>query len=164
MWLMPQMSTAKLMHSITPLMIFQTYSAHSTSPSSGEIVPHWWLIAIVKTIKARDKAYKKYCKSWKVLHALVQRQIRSSKQSFVQSKLNTNHNAKDWWITLNQLTKNHQPKVTSDKHLVGRKFISSGEFGSSISNYYISVGGEAFQHANPASINNEPLQHPSIVK
>ena len=52
--------------------------------------PPWMSTAIEKLIRARDKAFKNKCKSWKVLRALVQRRIRGSKRAFVKNKLNTN--------------------------------------------------------------------------
>jgi hypothetical protein len=52
--------------------------------------------AIEKLIRARDKAFKKRCKFWKVLRALVQRSIRGSKRALIRNKLNENQKTIEW--------------------------------------------------------------------
>ena len=126
--------------------------------------PPWITNAIVKTIEARDKAHRKKCKSWKVLRALVQRRIRSSKRSFIKSRLNSNQNTKEWWTTLNSITNKNKTAGPSEKHVINDKILSTEEFCSALNDYYISVGGEPRQNVKMNSINDidVPLQHFSI--
>ena len=74
--------------------------------------------AIEKLIRARDKAFKKRCRIWKVLHALVQRSIRGSKRALIRNKLNENPKTIEWCSKLKSVTypneTNHADRLPTD--------------------------------------------------
>ena len=102
--------------------------------------PGWITPGIEKLIRARDKAYQKRSKSWKVIRAIVRRRIRSSKRSFIADKLNSNQNTKEWWATLNTITKPNSSKKEQLPTVDG-KAMTPSNFCDKLNSYYASVGG-----------------------
>ena len=84
--------------------------------------PPWITNSIIKLIHARDKARRNKCKTHAFLKALVQRKIRSSKRSFINNELNNKQNTKEWWNTLNTITKKAKQSSTPSKI----QYISTG--------------------------------------
>ena len=125
--------------------------------------PPWITNALMKTMKARDKAYRKKSKTHKFLKALVQRRLRSSKREFLRTRLNNNQNTKEWWATLNNITNKYQKQPAAEKHMVNNEFISTQDFAEKINKYFISVGGEPMSgNEQNISSNSPPLDQLSI--
>ena len=101
--------------------------------------------ALIKTVRARDKARKKQSKSYKLLRAIMQRRIRSSKRAFIRERLNSNRNTKEWWDTIKSVTKKQKIPAAVEKHTINGKLISSTELCHSLNEYYVCVGGEPIQ-------------------
>ena len=78
-----------------------------------------------------------------MLRALVQRKIRSTKRSFINDELNSKQNTKEWWRTLNRLTKKATHTNASNKQLINGEFLTTQEVADRLNSYYISVGGDA---------------------
>ena len=126
----------------------------------------WLTNALLKTIKTRDKAHKKKSKAYKFLRAIALRRIRSSKREFVKTRLNSKQKSKEWWSTLNRITKKSFSHTTSERHMVDGKFITSAEFAAGINEYFVSVGGQPLpvNVTSPSSNNATPLQQLSVGK
>ena len=104
--------------------------------------PHWITPGIEKLIRAREKAHKKKCKSWKVLRALVQRRIRASKRAFITNQLNTNQNTKEWWATLKSITQPNKKALETIPTIEGNP-MTAATFCDKLNDYYSTVGGNA---------------------
>ena len=105
--------------------------------------PEWINDTIIKSIRARERAYGKNCSSWKVLRTITQRMIRKSKRRFVANKVNNNSDAKTWWKYIKKLTnKVKKSTITSNTtHLNGNN-IGPTELCNQLNDYFASVGGE----------------------
>ena len=93
-------------------------------------------------VKAREKAYRKSSPTYKILRALVQRNICTNKREFTKNKLNNKQNTRQWWKTLSTITKPTRG-LLPDKHLIDDKLLSTSEFCENIDLYYTKVGGTA---------------------
>jgi hypothetical protein len=117
---------------------------------------------LIKLIGARDKAYKNGLPTWKTLRALTQRRIRTCKRAFIENKLNSNQNTKEWWATLKSITK---PTTKADTSLpiIENRPLSFQKFCNNINTYYVSVGGEPLNNVKNITMSgHQPLQHLSI--
>ena len=124
--------------------------------------PPWMTSALMKTVSARDKARKKRSKSYKLLRAIVQRRIRSSKRAFIRERLNSNRNTKEWWDTIKSVTNKQKIPAKVDKHFIHGKLMSSTEVSHSLNEYYVGVGGEPIQTVSHPPAVEATLQHLSI--
>jgi hypothetical protein len=110
--------------------------------------PQWVTPGLLKLIKARDRAYKKGCKSFKALKTITQRKIRTDKRKFIHNKLNSNLNSKQWWSTLKSII---QPSGSSQK--MSRQIVIEGqnltpaEFCTQLNEHFAKVGGQSI-HRN----------------
>ena len=126
--------------------------------------PPWITNSIIKLIHARDKARRNKCKSHAFLRAFVQRKIRSSKRSFINNEHNNKQNTKEWWNTLNTITKKAKQSSTPSKIYINGEFLKPKDFATDINSYYAGVGGEAIESQGIPIINsnNTPLEPISI--
>ena len=113
--------------------------------------PQWMTSSILKLIKARDEAYDRGCSSYKFIRSLVQKAIRSSKRRFIDEKLNSEQNTKEWWQTVKQITNGKSSKPIPDYMVIEGDRVSSKQLGENLNIYYKSVGGEAVETTNSSS-------------
>lgn len=126
--------------------------------------PKWITPAIVKTMRARDKAFSLQKLEYKFLRSLTQSMVRSSKHKYMRNQLNSNNNTKQWWNTVKTLTKPH-PTKPPDSITIEGKSMSSAELCKQLNTYYKSVGGELItrtESPNNSSCKSTPLQHISL--
>jgi hypothetical protein len=103
--------------------------------------PKWITPLSLKLIRARNKAYSRDGKTYKLLPTITQRVIRQNKRSFVNEHLNKEKNAKAWWKTTKEL-------INSPKHQLHTTFIVDGsrlhnqDMANNLNAYYQSIGGE----------------------
>lgn len=116
----------------------------------------WITDAIRKTIRARDKAYKKGGISYKFLCKLVTNMIRTQKRQYVKNNLNDCISSKTWWKNVNILEKQPE-KVQKTKHFIEGQWMDSDQMAHRLDDYFISVGGSEIHP--PPSI---PVSGPGI--
>ena len=121
--------------------------------------PQWITGSVIKTSRAKNKAYNNDHKSWKALNALSQRMLRSSKRKFVSEHLNKDQNTKQWWETLNQLTHKTSNQNNNNRLLIDGEFLTTQDFTNNINDYYLTVGGEAIPQ-NDLEIRSLHDSHP----
>ena len=121
--------------------------------------PQWITGSVIKTSRAKNKAYNNDQKSWKALNALSQRMLRSSKRKFVSEHLNKDQNTKQWWETLNQLTHKTSNQNNNNRLLIDGEFLTTQDFTNNIDDYYLTVGGEAIPQ-NDLEIRSLHDSHP----
>jgi hypothetical protein len=107
--------------------------------------PPWITDAIRKALKARDKAYKKGCASYRFLRCLTTRMIRTQKQQYVKSQLNNCTSSKTWWKNIKKFESNSGESYRS-KYFIDDKWMDCNQLAKNLNEYFISVGGsETFE-------------------
>lgn len=124
--------------------------------------PPWITDRICKLIRARDKAYRKGCASWKVIKHFVQRTIRSEKRKYIKAKLNDNLNVKAWWQCLNNILGKSKSKQETCM-FSNNSSTSPMNLCEQLNNYFISIGRPSSTTTPPpCTPNNDCLQELSI--
>ena len=109
--------------------------------------PPWITDAIRKTLKARDKAYKKGCPSYKFLRSLATKMIRTQKQRYVRYQLNECTESKTWWKNIKKL-ETQSGDSNRSKYFIDSKWMECDQLAHNLNEYFISVGGSE-THPSP---------------
>ena len=96
-------------------------------------------------MKAREVAYKRGCSSHKFLRGLIQKAIRSSKRRYIDEKLNSEQNSKEWWDTIKLITNSKNRKCIPEYAVIDGERLNNHQLSTKLNDHYKSVGGEAVQ-------------------
>ena len=102
--------------------------------------PQWITGSVIKTSRAKNKAYNNDQKSWKALNALSQRMLRSSKHLRVDEHLNKDQNTKQWSEIFNLLTHKTSNQNNNNRLSIDGEFLTTQDFNNNINDYYLTVG------------------------
>jgi hypothetical protein len=125
--------------------------------------PPWISSFIQKLIRARNKAFVKKCPSWKLLRAVVQRRIRTSKRYYVQNSLNKACGSKTWWKHLNKLSKSRTYDHPDKLHIIENQRLHPKQLCRQLNEHFIKVRGENINITLPTYADDqEPLPESRI--
>lgn len=124
--------------------------------------PQWLTPLVKKILRARDRAFKKGCSSWKVLRALAQRVIRNAKRRFIEHKLNNAHSSRKWWNTVKSMEK--ATNQIAQHYVIENKRISPADLCNQLNDYYLEASGELINQTLEETCSDVPnhLQPVSI--
>jgi hypothetical protein len=108
--------------------------------------PAWVTPLIQKLIRARDRAFKKGCKTWHTFKHLIRKLIRKAKAVFVSTKLNSAHSAKKWWATIKQLENNSNTSTDNHLYTIDDKCMPAKTLCDELKSFYVKAGGDYMQH------------------
>ena len=104
--------------------------------------PGWMTNRLRNLIESRDRAFRKKKRTlWRSLRSKVQRAVRAAKRDYVQETLNSQQNTKQWWNTLNSITKPQKPDTNCAPIIDGLPMLPQ-VFCDRLNAYYASVGGD----------------------